>query len=50
MTAAPAIFAPRTGLAEQILECFPGGSYAFAALLRLLDIVESDSVETAAVA
>ena len=49
MTAAPAIFANRTGLAEQILECFPGGSYAFAALLRLLDIVESDSVETAAV-
>ena len=49
MTAAPAISAPRTGLAEQILECFPGGSYAFAALLRLLDIVESNSVETAAV-
>jgi hypothetical protein len=49
MTAAPAIFAARPSVAEQILECFPCGSYAFAALLRLLDIVESDSVETAAV-
>ena len=29
---------------EQILECFPSGSYALSALLRLLDIVESDEV------
>jgi len=34
---------------ERILECFPSASYALAALLRLLDIVESDSVPTAAV-
>ena len=36
-------------LEEQILECFPSGSYALSALLRLMDIVESDEVETAAV-
>ena len=34
---------------EQILECFPSGSYALSALLRLLEIVESDEVATAAV-
>jgi hypothetical protein len=34
---------------EQILECFPSGSYALSALLRLMDIVESDKVPTAAV-
>ena len=34
---------------EQILDCFPSGSYALSALLRLMDIVESDRVPTAAV-
>ena len=36
-------------LAERILGCFPGGSYALSALLRLLDIVASDTVPSAAV-
>ena len=36
-------------LAERILEAFPSGSYAMSALLRLMDIVESPSVPTAAV-
>ena len=36
-------------LAERILDAFPGGSYALAGLLRLLDIVETESVPTAAV-
>ncbi len=36
-------------LAERILDAFPSGSYALAALLRLMDIVESTSVPTAAV-
>lgn len=36
-------------LAERILEAFPSGSYAMSALLRLMDIVESSSVPTAAV-
>ena len=34
---------------ERILECFPSGSYALSALLRLMDIVETDRVPTAAV-
>ena len=34
---------------ERILECFPSGSYALSALLRLMEIVESDKVPTAAV-
>jgi hypothetical protein len=34
---------------ERILDCFPSGSYALTALLRLVDIVESDKVPTAAV-
>ena len=34
---------------EQVLDCFPSGSYALAALLRLVDIVESDKIPTAAV-
>ena len=34
---------------EQVLDCFPSGSYALSALLRLVDIVESDEVPTAAV-
>ena len=36
-------------LEERVLDCFPSGSYALAALLRLVDIVESDKVPTAAV-
>lgn len=36
-------------LEERILECFPSGSYALAGLLRLMDIVASDQVPTAAV-
>lgn len=36
-------------LAERILDAFPSGSYALSGLLRLLDIVETDSVPTAAV-
>ena len=36
-------------LAERILDAFPSGSYAVSGLLRLLDIVETDSVPTAAV-
>lgn len=34
---------------EQILDCFPSGSYALSALLRLMDIVESEEIPTAAV-
>jgi len=37
------------GLAERILDAFPSGSYALAGLLRLLDIVETEDVPTAAV-
>ena len=36
-------------IAERILDAFPSGSYGLLALLRLLDIVETDEVETAAV-
>ena len=36
-------------LAERILDAFPSGSYALSGLLRLLDIVETNSVPTAAV-
>ena len=39
----------RAPIAERILDCFPSGSYALSALLRLLDIVETDAVPTAAV-
>lgn len=48
-TTAPA---PSTGsivLAERILDAFPSASYSLSALLRLLDIVESTDVPTAAV-
>ena len=34
---------------DQVLDCFPSGSYALSALLRLMDIVECDQVPTAAV-
>jgi hypothetical protein len=36
-------------LAERILDAFPSGSYALSGLLRLLDIVESEEIPTAAV-
>jgi hypothetical protein len=36
-------------LAERILDCFPSGAYALHALLQLLEISESRTVETAAV-
>ena len=40
---------PRPTLADRILDAFPAGSYALSALLRLVDIVETDEVPTAAV-
>ena len=40
---------PPSSLAAQILDAFPSGSYALTGLLRLLDVVETDSVPTAAV-
>jgi hypothetical protein len=38
-----------TGLADRILDAFPAGQYGLAALLRLLDIVETTDVPTAAI-
>jgi hypothetical protein len=43
------LMASSSQLAERVLDCFPSGSYALAALLQLLEIVESTEVETAAV-
>ncbi len=40
---------PQENLSERILDAFPSGSYALSALLRLMDIVESPDVPTAAV-
>ena len=36
-------------LSDRILDCFPSGTYALSALLRLLDVMETRDVETAAV-
>ena len=36
-------------LEERLLDCFPSGSYGLAALLRLMDIVPTEEVGTAAV-
>ncbi len=36
-------------LQDRLLDCFPSGSYALAALLRLMDIVTTTTVPTAAV-
>jgi len=36
-------------LAERILDCFPSGTYALHALLQLLEVSESRTIETAAV-
>lgn len=49
MTAMRLLESRQASLTERILDCFPGGSYALSALLRLMDIVESDTVPTAAV-
>ena len=38
-----------TTIAERILDAFPSGSYALTGLLRLMDIVETTAVPTAAV-
>jgi hypothetical protein len=35
-------------LEERLLDCFPSGSYALAALLRLVDIVPTEAIPTAA--
>lgn len=40
---------PSAALAERILDAFPSGSYALSGLLRLMDIVETAEVPTAAV-
>jgi len=45
----PAEPASSADLAEAILDAFPSGSYAMTGLLRLLDIVATSSVPTAAV-
>lgn len=53
MTSSQSAFVSRPpaggSIADRILDCFPGGTYALTALLRLLDIVESEAVPTAAV-
>ena len=49
MTAQLLLDRPDNSIADQILDCFPSGSYALSALLRLMDIVEADTVPTAAV-
>ena len=50
MTAIATLASPQTSpLCAQILDAFPSGAYALAGLLRLLDIVETDAVATAAV-
>ena len=49
MNAVASIGLSAPSLADQILDVFPSGSYALSALLRLLDIVPSDTVPTAAV-
>ena len=36
-------------LKDQLFDCLPAGRYALAGLLRLVDIVETDAVPTAAV-
>ena len=36
-------------LKDQLFDCLPAGRYALAGLLRLLDVVETDAVPTAAV-
>ena len=38
-----------TDLGVRILDAFPSGSYSLSALLRLMDIVETDAVPTAAI-
>ena len=38
-----------TPLERRILDCFPSGEYAVTALLRVLEVVESEQVQTAAI-
>ena len=38
-----------TDLATRILDCVPAGSYAIDALFRLVDIVETGEIPTAAI-
>jgi hypothetical protein len=45
----PSKSSPQSPIAERILDTFPSGSYALSALLRLMDIVETTDVPTAAV-
>ena len=40
---------PHSALSERILDTFPSGAYALSGLLRLMDIVETTTVPTAAV-
>jgi len=40
---------PTSNLAERVLDAFPSGSYSLSALLRLMDIVETEEVPSAAV-
>ena len=51
-SAAPAHLQPArafSSLKDRLFECMPAGRYALAGLLRLLDVVETDAVPTAAV-
>lgn len=41
--------ATNTGIADRIYGCFPSGTYCLPALLRVLEVVETTSVETAAI-
>ena len=45
----PTTFTTPTTLKDRLFECLPAGRYALAGLLRLLDVVETDTVPTAAV-
>ena len=40
---------PHSALSERILDTFPSGAYALSGLLRLMDIVETTAIPTAAV-
>ena len=43
------LLSPQSTLSDRILDTFPSGAYALSGLLRLMDIVETTSVPTAAV-
>ena len=40
---------PHSALSDRILDTFPSGAYALSGLLRLMDIVETTTIPTAAV-